>query len=57
MFAILKYRSLASLPRFIPRYFTFFVVVVNGIGSLISLSDLLLLVHSATLVVLSLSCV
>ena len=56
MFAILKYRSFASLPRFIPRYFTFFVVVVNGIVPLISLSDLLLLVHSAT-VVLSLSCV
>ena len=32
-------------PRFIPRYFIIFVAVVNGIVSLISLSDLSLLVY------------
>ena len=31
--------------RFIPRYFILFVVVVNGIVSLISLSDFSLLVY------------
>ena len=40
-----EYRSLASLGRFIPRYFILFDVMVNGIVSLISLSDLLLLVY------------
>ena len=33
------YRSFVSLGRFIPRYFILFVAVVNGIISLISLSD------------------
>ena len=33
------YRSFVSLGRFIPRYFILFVAVVNGIVSLISLSD------------------
>ena len=36
---------MASLDRFIPRYFTLFVTVVNGIVSLISLSDFSLLVY------------
>ena len=40
-----EYRSFASIGRFIPRYFILFVVMVSGIVSLISLSDLLLLVH------------
>ena len=35
----------ASVGRFIPRYFILFVVMVNGIASLISLSDLSLLVY------------
>jgi len=34
-----------SLGRFIPRYFILFVAMVNGIVSLISLSDLSLLVY------------
>ena len=34
-----------SLGRFIPRYFILFDVMVNGIVSLISISDLLLLVY------------
>ena len=34
-----------SLGRFIPRYFILFVAIVNGIVSLLSLSDLLLLVY------------
>ena len=38
------YRSFASLGRFIPRYFILFVAVENGIVSLISVSDLSLLV-------------
>ena len=39
------YGSLASLDtRFIPRYFIIFVAVLNGVVSLISLSDLSLLV-------------
>ena len=40
-----KYRSFTSFGRFILRYFILFDVMVNGIVSLISLSDLLLLVH------------
>ena len=40
-----EYRSFTSLGRFIPRYFILFVAVVNGIVSLISLSDLSLLVY------------
>ena len=39
-----EYRSFASLGRFIPRYFILFDVMVNGIVSLISLSDTSLLV-------------
>ena len=39
------YRSLDSLGRFIPRYFILFIVMVNVMVSLISLSDLLLLVY------------
>ena len=35
-----EYRSFASLGRFIPRFFILFVAVVNGIVSLISLSNL-----------------
>ena len=34
-----KYRSFTSLVRFIPRYFTLFEGIVNGIVFLISLSD------------------
>ena len=41
----LEYRSFVSLGRFIPRYFILFDAMVNGIVSLISLSDLLLLVY------------
>ena len=40
-----EYRSFASLGRFIPRYFILFDVMVNGIVSLVSLSDLSLLVY------------
>ena len=36
--------SPGKVGRFIPRYFILFVVVVNGIVSLISLSDFSLLV-------------
>uniref|UniRef100_A0A8D0PDF3 Uncharacterized protein n=1 Tax=Sus scrofa TaxID=9823 RepID=A0A8D0PDF3_PIG len=38
-------RSFASLGRFIPRYFILFDVIVNGIVSLIPLSDLSLAVY------------
>ena len=38
------YRAFVSLGRFIPRYFILFVAMVNGIVSLTSLSDFLLLV-------------
>ena len=40
-----EYRSFVSLGRFIPRYFNLFVVILNGIVSLISFSDLSLLVY------------
>ena len=40
-----QYRSFASLVRFIPRQFMVFNVMVNEIASLISLSDLSLLVY------------
>ena len=43
-FIVSEYRSFASLGRFIPRYFILFDGMVNRIISLISLSDLLLLV-------------
>ena len=39
------HRSFASSGRFIPRYCILFVAVVNGIVSLISLSDCLFLVY------------
>ena len=39
------YRSFVFLGRFIPRYFILFVAVVNGIVSLVSVSDFSLLVY------------
>ena len=39
------YRSFVSLGKFIPRYLIIFVAVVNGIDSLISLSDFSLLIY------------
>ena len=39
------YSSFVSLGRFIPRYFILFVAMVNGIESLISLSEFSLLVY------------
>ena len=39
------YSPFVSLGKFIPRYFILFVAMVNGIDSLISLSDLLLLLY------------
>ena len=39
------YSSFVSLGRFIPRSFILLVAVVNGIDSLISLSDFSLLVY------------
>ena len=39
------YTSFFSLGKFIPKYFILFVAVVNGIDSLISLSDFSLLVY------------
>ena len=39
------YSSFVSLGQFIPRYLILFVAVVNGIDSLISLSDFKLLVY------------
>ena len=39
------YRSFVSLGRFVPRYSVLFVAMVNGIISLISLSDLSLLLY------------
>ena len=39
------YRSLVSLGNFIPRYLILCIAMVNGIDSLISLSDFSLLVH------------
>uniref|UniRef100_A0A8D1V8X9 Uncharacterized protein n=1 Tax=Sus scrofa TaxID=9823 RepID=A0A8D1V8X9_PIG len=40
-----EYRSFASLGRFIPKYFSLLDTMVNGIASLISISDLSLLVY------------
>ena len=40
------YSSFVSLGKFIPRYLILFVAMVNGIDSLISLSDFLLLVDT-----------
>ena len=48
MFQFSEYKSFASLGSFIPRYFILFVAVVNGIVSLISLSDFLLLLYKNT---------
>ena len=39
------YSSFFSLGKFIPRYLIIFVAMVNGIGSLIALSDFSLLVY------------
>ena len=39
------YSSFISLDKFIPRYLIIFVTVMNGIDSLISLSDFSLLVY------------
>ena len=39
------YSSFVSLDKFIPKYFILFVAMVNGIDSLISLSDFSLLVY------------
>ena len=39
------YKSFVSLGRYIPKYFIFFVAMVNGIVSLISLSVFSLLVY------------
>ena len=39
------YSSFVSLGKFIPRYLIIFVTMVNGIDSLISLSDFSLLVY------------
>ena len=39
------YSSFVSLGKFIPRYFILFVSMVNGIDSLLSLSDFSLLVY------------
>ena len=39
-----EYRSFTSLVRFIPRYLVLFDAVVNGIVSLVSVSDSSLLV-------------
>ena len=39
------YSSFVSLGKFIPRHFILFVAVVNGINSLISLSDFSLLIY------------
>ena len=39
------YSSFVSLGEFIPRYLILFVTMVNGIDSLISLSDFSLLVY------------
>ena len=39
------YSSFVSLGKFIPRYLILFVAMVNGIDSLLSLSDFSLLVY------------
>ena len=43
IFIIFRVPPFASLSEFIPRYFILFDVIVNGIVSLISLSDFSLL--------------
>ena len=52
-----KYRSFVSLGRFSPRYFILLDVMVNGIASLISLSDLSLLVYRNAVDLLIILCV
>ena len=42
------YKSFISLGKFIPRYLILFVEMVNGIDSLIALSDFSLLVYRNT---------
>ena len=42
---VFRVQVFCHLDRFIPRHFVLFDVTVNGIVSLISLSDLLLLVY------------
>ena len=42
------YNSFVSLGKFIPRYLTIFVALVNGIHSLVTLSDFSLLVYRNT---------
>ena len=42
------YSSFVSLGKFIPRYLILFVAMVNGVDSLISLSDFSLLVYRNT---------
>ena len=42
------YSSFVSLVKFIPRYLILFLALVNGIDSLISLSDISLLVYKNT---------
>ena len=44
-FSVLQYKPFASLGIFIPNYFIIFDEMVNGIISLISLSDIFLLVY------------
>ena len=41
----MEYRSFACLGKFIPRHFILFDAMVNGIVTLVSLSDLSLLVY------------
>ena len=42
---ISEYSSFASLVKFIPRYFILYDAIVNGIASLISLSDSLMFIY------------
>ena len=51
---VCSYRSFASLGRFISRYFILFDAMVNGIVSLISLSDLSLSVYIYMISILNL---
>ena len=47
------YSPFVSLGRFIPRYFILSVAIVNGIDSLISLSDFSLLVYGNASILIS----
>ena len=42
---VLEWGAIVSLGKFIPRYLILFVAIVNGIDSLIFLSDISLLVY------------